>query len=53
VSLQITNLCGGYIATRFSSKEVLALGVVLWSCFTIATPTAAASGSVGQLMMVR
>lgn len=49
----ITNLCGGYVATRFSSKEVLALGVVLWSCFTMLTPAAAASGSVGQLMVVR
>lgn len=49
----VTNLCGGYLATRYSSKGVLALGVVLWSIFTLATPTAAASGSLSTLMLAR
>lgn len=48
----ITNLCGGFLATRYSAKGVLALGVVLWSMFTIATP-AAAAGNLGELMMAR
>lgn len=49
----ITNLCGGYLATRFSAKGVLAAGVVLWSFFTLATPPAAASGNLTDLLAVR
>jgi len=49
----ITNLCGGYLATRFSPKQVLAGGVVLWSLFTLATPAAAASQSLPELLAVR
>ena len=52
-SCQITNLCGGFLATRYSAKGVLALGVVLWSMFTIATPAAAAAGDVGTLIVAR
>ncbi|KAL4447530.1 hypothetical protein ABPG75_004749 [Micractinium tetrahymenae] len=48
----VTNLCGGFLATRYSAKGVLALGVVLWSVFTIATP-AAAGGNLNQLMLAR
>lgn len=48
----ITNLCGGFLATRYSAKTVLASGVVLWSLFTIATPQAA-STNLGQLMLAR
>lgn len=40
----ITNLIGGYIATKYSSKVVLGGGVVLWSLFTVFTPTAADLG---------
>lgn len=49
----VTNLCGGFLATRYSAKGVLAVGVVLWSMFTIATPTAAGAGNLGELMMAR
>lgn len=49
----ITNVCGGFLATRFSAKGVLAAGVMLWSLFTIATPAAAASGSLPELLAVR
>lgn len=48
----VTNLCGGFLATRYSAKGVLALGVVLWSLFTIATP-AAAGGNLNQLLLAR
>jgi ACS family sodium-dependent inorganic phosphate cotransporter len=51
---QVTNLCGGFLATRYSAKGVLALGVVVWSCFTIATPSAAAAdGGLWELMVAR
>jgi ACS family sodium-dependent inorganic phosphate cotransporter len=49
----ITNLSGGYLATRFSPKQVLAGGVVLWSLFTMFTPAAAASQSLPELLAVR
>ena len=52
-SCQVTNLCGGFLATRYSAKGVLAMGVVLWSIFTIATPAAAAAGDVGTLVVAR
>ena len=48
----VTNLCGGFLATKYSAKGVLALGVVLWSVFTLATPTAAA-GNLSELMLAR
>ena len=35
---------GGYVATKYSSKVVLGAGVVLWSLFTVLTPTAAEMG---------
>ena len=35
---------GGYVATKYSSKVVLGAGVVLWSLFTVFTPTAAEMG---------
>jgi ACS family sodium-dependent inorganic phosphate cotransporter len=41
VGYTVTNLVGGYVATKYSSKVVLGAGVVLWSLFTIFTPTAA------------
>ena len=40
----ITLSAGGYIATKYSSKVVLGAGVVLWSLFTVFTPTAADLG---------
>lgn len=49
----ITNMFGGYLATRFCPKVVLAAGVVLWSCFTIETPFAASSDSLSTLLLVR
>ena len=49
----LTNLCGGYLATRFSPKLVLAGGVFLWSLWTLATPAAAASSNLFELLAVR
>jgi hypothetical protein len=43
VGYTITNLVGGYLASSLSAKQVLGWGVVLWSIFTITTPTAAAT----------
>lgn len=37
-------VAGGYVATKYSSKVVLGAGVVLWSLFTVFTPTAADLG---------
>jgi sugar phosphate permease len=48
----VTNLCGGFLATRYSPKRVLGAGVVLWSLFTIATPMAA-GGTLPELMAAR
>ena len=44
----MTNLAGGYIATRFPPKTVLSVGVTVWSVFTLATPLAAESGAFPQ-----
>ncbi|KAI8110115.1 hypothetical protein M9435_001794 [Picochlorum sp. BPE23] len=49
----ITNIFGGYLATRFCPKAVLAAGVILWSFFTIETPFAASSDSLSTLLLVR
>lgn len=37
----VSNLCGGYLATKYPPGVVLATGVAVWSLFTIATPYAA------------
>lgn len=49
----LTNIFGGYLATRFCPKYVLAGGVVLWSIFTLDTPMAASSDSLSTLLLVR
>jgi len=49
----ITNIFGGYLATRYCPRVVLAIGVVMWSLFTLETPTAAASDSLTNLFLVR
>ena len=51
----ITNIFGGYLATRFSPQYVLAAGVLLWSLFTLDTPLAAeaSSDSLTSLLVVR
>jgi len=49
----VTNIFGGYLATRYCPRIVLASGVLMWSLFTLETPTAAASDSLTNLFMVR
>lgn len=51
----ITNIFGGYLATRFSPQYVLAAGVLLWSLFTLDTPLAAqaSTDSLTSLLVVR
>jgi ACS family sodium-dependent inorganic phosphate cotransporter len=49
----ITNIFGGYLATKYCPRVVLASGVVMWSLFTLETPTAAASDSLTNLFLVR
>lgn len=49
----ITNLFGGYLATKFCPKVVLAIGVVCWSFFTMETPFAASADSLTSLLLVR
>lgn len=49
----VTNICGGYLATRFTAKLILGLGVVVWSIFTILTPVAAATKSVYVVLACR
>ncbi|KAK9829674.1 hypothetical protein WJX72_007295 [[Myrmecia] bisecta] len=53
IGYTLTNLVAGFLATRYTSKRVLMVGVVAWSAFTILTPAAAHSGSIGVLLMVR
>ena len=53
VGYTVTNICGGYLATRFTAKLVLGLGVVVWSIFTILTPVAAATKSVYVVLACR
>ncbi|KAG2445616.1 hypothetical protein HXX76_000226 [Chlamydomonas incerta] len=48
----ITNFYGGYLASAYSPKLVLSLGVVVWSAFTLLTPPAAALG-LWPLFVVR
>lgn len=48
-----TNLCGGFLSSRYSSKAVLGLGVVVWSLFTMATPAAAGTGCLTDLLLAR
>jgi ACS family sodium-dependent inorganic phosphate cotransporter len=51
----LTNIFGGYLATRFSPQYVLAAGVLLWSLFTLDTPMAAeaSADSLAPLLLVR
>jgi ACS family sodium-dependent inorganic phosphate cotransporter len=55
VGYMITNIFGGYLATRFSPRYVLAGGVLLWSLFTLDTPSAAqaSTDSLTSLLIVR
>ncbi|KAL3137830.1 hypothetical protein ABBQ38_005085 [Trebouxia sp. C0009 RCD-2024] len=53
VGYTVTNICGGYLATRFTAKLILGLGVVVWSIFTILTPVAAATKSVYVVLACR
>lgn len=53
VGYMLTNIFGGYLATRFCPKYVLAGGVILWSLFTLDTPMAASSNSLATLLLVR
>ena len=53
VGYTLTNICGGYLATRFTAKLVLGLGVVVWSAFTILTPVAASTESVYVILACR
>jgi ACS family sodium-dependent inorganic phosphate cotransporter len=49
----LTNIFGGYLATRFCPRLVLAGGVILWSLFTLDTPLAASGDSLSTLLLVR
>ena len=40
----LMQLGGGWLADRFGGKLILALGVLIWSIFTIITPPAALFG---------
>ena len=53
VGYTVTNICGGYLATRFTAKLILGLGVVVWSIFTILTPVAASTESVYVILACR
>ncbi len=44
VGYLLTQVFGGFLADRFGGKMVLGLGVLLWSFFTIVTPSAAYAG---------
>ncbi len=45
-------IVGGRLADRFGGKRVLAVGVLVWSLFTVLTPPAAAMG-IGVLIAAR
>jgi MFS family permease len=47
-----TQILGGLAARRFGGRNVLVVGVALWSLFTILTPAAAAAG-MPQLLLCR
>ncbi len=53
VGYTVTNICGGYLATRYTAKLILGLGVVAWSIFTILTPVAASTKSVYVVLACR
>lgn len=53
IGYTVTNLLGGYLAAAYGPKRVLAMGVLIWSTFTVLTPPAAASGHLLLLMLVR
>ena len=46
VGYTITNLAGGYLATKYTSKFVLTVGILVWSTFTMLTPAASAASLV-------
>lgn len=46
VGYTVTNVCGGYLAARYTAKMVLGLGLLICSVFTILMPVAASSKSV-------
>ena len=50
----ITQIPGGYLATRFSGKHIYGLGIFLTSVLTLLTPLAAQwSTSIGPLVALR
>lgn len=57
VGYMVTNVCGGFLANKYSAKNTLAVGVAVWSLFTVATPFAAgldaSSGNLYGLLAVR
>ncbi len=53
VGYTVTNICGGYLATRYTAKLILGLGVVAWSIFTMLTPVAASTKSVYVVLACR
>lgn len=48
----LTQIPGGYFADKYGGKQVLALGVVVWSAMTLLTPLAA-STNIGVLLLAR
>ena len=42
---------GGYAATRFNPKHVLAAGALIWSMFTLATPAMAGENTASGAMV--
>jgi ACS family sodium-dependent inorganic phosphate cotransporter len=49
----LTPLVGGVLADRYGGKVVLGFGILVWSLATLATPFAAAGGSLGLLLVTR
>ena len=47
-----TQILGGLAARRYGGRNVLLVGVALWSLFTVLTPFAARSG-MGTLLLCR
>ena len=52
VGYLLLQIVGGRLADRFGGKRVLAVGVLVWSLFTVLTPPAAAMG-IGVLIAAR
>lgn len=48
----LTQIPGGYLADKYGGKQVLAVGVVVWSAMTLLTPIAA-STNIGVLLLAR